>query len=184
MSQRACLHRRLWSVSRLAGLPEIGDTELEGWKLQAAPAGKPLQERVYRLIERPCCGHLKRRWLRKHRTDSWSGSPGAGAVRLKSTTCRVRAKSRVVGIRVGAHAMSVEQVVADRTACSHAEGCARTVGVTELGWRPYKSAAAAVARARATQIHGAAETVLGQQGGSESGVLPGERGQRVVREAN
>ncbi len=28
----------------VAGLPEIGDAELEGWKLQTAPAGKPLQE--------------------------------------------------------------------------------------------------------------------------------------------
>ncbi len=37
----------------LAGLPEIGDAELEGWKLQAAPTGKPLQERSTAWLNAP-----------------------------------------------------------------------------------------------------------------------------------
>jgi hypothetical protein len=37
----------------LAGLPESGDAALEGWKLQAAPTGKPLQERATAWLNAP-----------------------------------------------------------------------------------------------------------------------------------
>ena len=79
----------------VAGLPEIGDTVLEGWNMQAAPAGKPLQERVTAWLNAP-----------EAVTSNATGPEvldgftvrlaGAGVARLKSTTCRVKEKSRVV----------------------------------------------------------------------------------------
>ena len=37
----------------VAGLPEIGDAALEGWKLHVAPVGKPPQERATAWLNAP-----------------------------------------------------------------------------------------------------------------------------------
>ena len=78
----------------VSGLPETGNTELES-KLQAAPAGNPLQERVTSWLNEPEA--VTSNAVGPETLEGFTMRlPGAGAVRLKSTICRVREKSRVV----------------------------------------------------------------------------------------
>ena len=78
----------------VSGLPEIGNTEVVS-KLHAAPAGKPLQERVTSWLNDPEA--VTSNAADPETLDGLTVRlPGAGAVRLKSTMCRVREKSRVV----------------------------------------------------------------------------------------
>src|SRR5438034_4343227 len=78
-----------------SGAPALGVT-VEGWNMQAAPAGKPLQDKVTGALNTPSAVTWK--LMGSEVLETFTTTPaGAGALRSQSITCRASETLRLVG---------------------------------------------------------------------------------------